>query len=84
MFLQKKNDLYICFSINWALKLGGQSGPVKSKSRWPGGQIKWPRANGPVLTTCLFIYVSMCVHVGVCMYVCACVCVSVKMHVSDV
>ena len=35
------------------MNLGGQSGPVESKSRWPGGQIRWPRANGPVLTTCL-------------------------------
>ena len=33
------------------MNLGGQSGPVESKSRWPRGQIRWPRANGPVLTT---------------------------------
>ena len=41
------------FSLNYILNLGGQSGPVESKIRWPGGQIRWPRANGPVLTTCL-------------------------------
>ena len=39
------------FFINCVLNLGGQSGPVESKSRWPECQIRWPRANGPVLTT---------------------------------
>ena len=41
------------FQEKHALKLSGQSRPVESKSRWPGGQIRWPRANGPVLPTSL-------------------------------
>ena len=40
-------------NITTAFNLGGPSGPVESKSRWPGSQIRWPRANGPVLTTSL-------------------------------
>ena len=40
-------------NITTVFNLGGPSGPVESKSRWPGSQIRWPRANGPVLTTSL-------------------------------
>ena len=39
--------------ITEALNLGDPSGPVESKSRWPGGQIRWPCTNGPVLITSL-------------------------------
>ena len=39
--------------ITEALHLGGLSGPVTEKLRWPGRHIRWPRANGPVLTTSL-------------------------------
>ena len=46
IFLHKN----LCFLINLALNLGDQSWPVESKSRCPRGQIRWPRANGPVLT----------------------------------
>ena len=38
-------------AITDALNLGGPSRLVESKSRWPGGQIGWPRPNSPVLTT---------------------------------
>ena len=30
-----------------------QSGPVELETRWPRGQIRWPRANDPVLTACV-------------------------------
>ena len=36
-----------------SLELSGQSRPVESKSKWPRGQISWPRAYGPVLMTSL-------------------------------
>ena len=49
----KKKRFVQFFQKNHALKLGGQSGPVESKSRLPRGQIRWPQANGPVLTTSL-------------------------------
>ena len=30
-----------------------KSGPVKCETSWPKGPIRWPWANGPMLTTCL-------------------------------
>ena len=53
MYFHQKNLISNDFHQIQFLNLGGQSGPVESKSRWPGGQIRWPRANGPVLTTSL-------------------------------
>ena len=53
VYFHKKKKISNEFHKIRFLNLGGQSGPVESKSRWPGGQIRWPRANGPVLTTCL-------------------------------
>ena len=46
--------------LQWFLNLGGQSGPVESKSRWPGGKIRWPWANGPVLMTSLMSTTILC------------------------
>ena len=39
--------------ISEALNLSGPFGPVTDKLRWPGGQMRWPQANGLVLTTSL-------------------------------
>ena len=33
--------------------LTGQCWPIECKTRWNRGEIKWPRANGPGLITCL-------------------------------
>ena len=46
-----------CFQdvlLNGPLNSGDQSRPVECETRWPEGQIRWPRANGPVLTAGLF------------------------------
>ena len=45
--------------ITKALNLGGPSGPVTDKLRWSGGQIRWLRANGPVLTTSLKTFIFL-------------------------
>ena len=48
--------------ITTALNIDGPSRPVESKSKWPGGQIRWPWVNGPVLTTLLIAHMNLTVH----------------------
>ena len=48
------------FSIKCVFTFSGQSGPVECQNRWLWGQIRWPRANGPMQTAYLGDYPPCC------------------------